>query len=226
MDSAELLQRVRELRGQGRSPKQIARELGVSPSAVAPLVRAIAAEAPSGPGEIVGAWVSDGWSVGLTVDPSRGWTDAEPSPQGAGLVSVLAARRHGWDKVSVAGFLVDVYCLGVKNTIGPDVMDELELRRFRDYFFSDYPGWQEAPVELARNLVFGSEEYAGDLGFETLESFAAVAEHLGPWEGPAAITFGRDGKPYYVAGPNDESRKVLRILEHSVGAPPNYDYQR
>lgn len=222
MDKTELLQRVRELRGQGRSPKQIARELGVSPSVVAPLVREVAAEAPAGPGELVGTWVSTGWSEGLTVDPARGWTDEGDGP--GGLVSVLAARRQGWDKLLVCGYLVDVYCVGVKNTIGPDVLDELEFRRFRDYFFSDYKGWQEVPAELARHLVFGAEEYASDLGFDSLDSFAELAAHLGVWEGPSAITFGRDGRPYYVAGPNDEYRKVLRILEHSVGSPPNYDY--
>jgi hypothetical protein len=40
----ELTERARALRGQGRSPKEIARALGVPPAAVAPLIRAIAAE--------------------------------------------------------------------------------------------------------------------------------------------------------------------------------------
>jgi hypothetical protein len=31
---------------------------------------------------------------------------------------VLAARRHRHDKVSVCGYLADVYCLGVKTALG------------------------------------------------------------------------------------------------------------
>jgi len=42
MDSEELLERVRALRAGGRSPKEIARALGVPPATIAPLVRAIA----------------------------------------------------------------------------------------------------------------------------------------------------------------------------------------
>jgi len=38
----ELIEHVRELRGAGYSPKEIARSLGVRPATVTPLVRALA----------------------------------------------------------------------------------------------------------------------------------------------------------------------------------------
>lgn len=225
MEQNELFERVRELRAEGKSPKEIARALGVAPSVVAPVVRAVAAERESTDGELFGCWVSTGWSVGLTVDPARGWSDEAPDDvKAAGLVSVLVARKHGYDRFSVGGYLADVYCLGLKNTVGPDVMNERELRRFREFFFEDYPGWQEVSIELARQLVLGSVEYARGLGFDLDDDFGAAVEHLGAWEVPSAITFGRDGLPFYVSGPSDDPRKVLRILERSVGAPPAYDY--
>lgn len=217
MDSAELKERVRELRAQGRSPKEIARALKVPPSAVAPLVRAIAAEdgGPEREPEVVGCWMSVGWSNGLGVDPARGWTDADPEADG-GMVSVLVARRHNWDRMTVCGYLADVYCTGVKNTIGPDVLDERDLIRFREYFFSDYKGWQEVPVELARHLVFGAVDYARTLGFEPHEDFPPVAHLLGEWQGPSALTFGRNGRPYYVPGPHDDAARVVRILRRTL----------
>lgn len=56
-----LLGRVRELRAAGRSPKQIARALGVRPATVAPLVRTVAREdAATDPDAVVGCWVSPG----------------------------------------------------------------------------------------------------------------------------------------------------------------------
>ncbi|WP_326829796.1 helix-turn-helix domain-containing protein [Streptosporangium sp. NBC_01810] len=221
MDSAEFLDQVRELRGQGRSPKEIARTLGVSPSVVAPLIRAVAAEnrATAPAPEIVGCWVNVGWSVGLSIDEGRGWVDEAASEDGtAGIVSVLVARRHRWDKVAVCGYLVDVYCLGVKKALGPDIMDELALLRFLPDYYSAYSsGWQEAPIELAQDIVFGAIEYARGLGFEPAADFAQTADHLGTWEGPSAITFGKDGQPFYISGPHDNPRSVVKTLERTVG---------
>ncbi|MGW0804873.1 helix-turn-helix domain-containing protein [Nonomuraea sp. NPDC002799] len=218
MDTGELKERVRELREQGRSPKEIARALKVPPSVVAPLVRAIAAEsAGTGEPEVAGCWINTGWSAGLGVDPARGWADEAPESGADGMLCVLVARRHTWDRMTVSGFLVDAYCLGAKDAIGPDVLDDRQLRRFRDYFFGEYAGWQEAPIELARDLVFGAVDYARGLGFEPHEDFAPASEVLGKWEGDSAITFGRDGRPYYMQGPHDNPDKVLRTLRRTLG---------
>jgi len=228
VSSAEILGQVRQLRGEGRSPKEIARALGVRPSVIAPMVRAVAAErtATAGEPQLVGCWVNTGWSRGLAVDPSRGWVDEAPSQDGSGgLVSVLIARRHRWDKVSMCGYLADVYCLGIKNALGPDIADELALGRFLPDYYSAYPGgWQEAPIDLAAHLVFGAVDYARSLGFEPAADFTRAAGHLGAWEGPSAITFGKDGKPYYISGPRDSPRRVIKTLERTVGPPPNFDY--
>jgi hypothetical protein len=227
MNSTDLLDQVRQLRGQGKSPKQIARALGMAPSAVAPLVRAVAAQRPAATQpQVVGCWVNAGWSLGLSVDPARGWTDEAPSQEDAGgLVSVLVARRHRWDKVSMCGYLVDVYCLGVKNVLGPEITDEFGLRQFLPDYYSAYlHGWQDAPIELAQHIVFGAVAYARSLGFEPHAAFAHAADHLGAWEGPSAITFGKDGKPFYISGPNDNPRKVVETLERRVGPPPSFDY--
>jgi hypothetical protein len=62
-------------------------------------------------------------------------------------------------------------------------------------------------------------EYARGLGFEPApeSDFAETRGQLGPWEGPSAIGFGRNGKPFYVAGPYDDARRVIKRLEKSVG---------
>ena len=48
MTNPELIERVRELRQRGRTPKEIARALGLPPAAVAPLIRAVAAPSRQG----------------------------------------------------------------------------------------------------------------------------------------------------------------------------------
>lgn len=218
MEHAELLDRVRELRAEGKSPKQIARALGLSPAAVTPLVRAVAAavaaERAGALGALLGSWTNLGWSAGLSYDPASGWTDRLPEQaETGGMVSVLVARRHGYDRVVACGYLADVWCLGVKNVTGPKATDEREFSRFREYFFGEYAGWQAVPLDLARQIVLGSIEYASGFGFAPHRDFTAeTAAHLGEWDVPSAITFGREGKPFYVEGPDDEAHRIRRVL--------------
>jgi hypothetical protein len=208
MDHEELLPRVRALRSRGSSPKQIARALGVRPAQVTPLIRAIAREQASA-------------APGLAVDDAHGWPDRpECGMEASGLAAVLVARegRRGRGKVSVCGYLVDTYCLGVKDALGPRAMDEAGLRRFVQRYFDGFDGEPvEAPIDLARHLVWGAVEYARGLGFEPARDFEPTRDHLGPLDGPAAIGFGRHGKPFYMERPYDDADRIMRVLHERVG---------
>jgi hypothetical protein len=228
MPSQELMERVRTLRGQGRSPKEIARALRLSPATVTPLVRAIAAAEARGAREpvIVGCWVSPGWADGLTVHGQPEWPgiDEPGDPGKSGLVTVLVAHERGGSKVSACGYLIDVYCLGVKDVFGPHALDRRKLPEFVHQYFCSYDAPPvAAPAELARHLVFGAVAYARDLGFEPAPGFEAAAGHLGHWEGLSAIGFGRGGKPLFVQGPYDNAAGVMKTLERSTGHG-NFDF--
>ncbi len=222
MSDEQLEQAVRRLRAEGYAPREIARALGVRPADVAPLVRLIAAErtAAETERELVGCWVSPGWRAGLTVSGDPGWPDGETmEPETGGLVGVLVARSERNQWVSVCGYLLDVYCLGIKNVLGPERMRGHELPSFARHFFSGWVrGGVQAPIELAGDLVFGAAEFARKLGFSPHADFEPARGHLGAWEGPSAIRFGHEGKPSYMQGPYDDPAAVLRTLEESVGA--------
>ncbi|MGH3909851.1 MAG: hypothetical protein ACRDRM_03375, partial [Pseudonocardiaceae bacterium] len=224
----ELLGRVRELRAEGRSPKQIARALNVRPAVVAPLVRAAAKQdADAQPDAVVGCWISQGWRSGLTIDGHDDWPDVTPSEGGPeGVACVVVARRYRPQRASVCGYLVDSYCLGVKNALGPEVMNERDLPAFLRRFFTPFSPAGEpisAPLELARHLICGAVDYARRLGFEPAPDFEPAAGHLGPWPDTSDIAFGRHGVPYYVSGPYDNPAAVLRTLTRSVGKG-NFQY--
>ncbi|MPZ79993.1 MAG: helix-turn-helix domain-containing protein [Actinophytocola sp.] len=196
---------------------------------MAPLIKSIAAQDDTSPAarEVVECWVSPNWSDGLTVDRHPEWPDVKvPDSGGSGLVSVLVARDAGRHRVSVCGYLVDVFCLGVKNTIGPHVMDRHALTMFaRSYFDAYHASPLAVPMELVQHLVFGAVEYARDLGFEPAagSDFETTKDHLGQWTGPSAIRFGRDCQPFFVEGPHDNAAKVVATLRRSVG-PDNFHY--
>jgi hypothetical protein len=222
-DTAQVLEPIRELRAAGYSPKQIARALHLRPAVVAPLVRKLAAEEAAAAPEpaVVGCWVSPGWSRDLAIAGQHDWPDLPVAEDGpAGIACVAVARRHRPQRVSVCGYLVDTYCLGVKNALGPKVMNERDLPGFLwAYFavFDEVGGSLAVPLDLARHLVWGAVDYARSLGLEPAPDFAAAADHLGRWSETSAITFGRNGTPFYVAGPHDNPRAVLRTLNRARG---------
>jgi hypothetical protein len=224
----ELVERVSELRSEGRTPKEIARALGLRPAEVMPIIRAVGALAPAREAPVTGCWVTDHWANKLGVTGHADWPGMSPpeSESGeSGLVGVLVARDTG-STVRACGFLVDVFCLGVKNTNGPKTMDRRKLPDFIRLFFS---AWSQrppvpAPLELARHVVFGAVDYARSLGFEPYPDFARGAALLGDWEtGSSDVTFGQDGKPFYINGPRDDTYGVMAKLHQTVG-DGNFDY--
>jgi hypothetical protein len=115
-----------------------------------------------------------------------------------GLAGVAVARRERRYRVSVAGYLVDTYCLGLKDALGPQSMSDSDLPAFLRRFyaaFGDDTGPLAVPLGLARHLVWGAVEHAKRLGFQRHPDFAAVSGHLGTWDETSAITFGRDASP-------------------------------
>jgi len=223
MTDRELLDEVRRLRTAGASPKAIARTLSVRPAVIAPLVRQVAAETPAATAqqaELVGCWVSPGWSHDLLVRRHESWDDVDLGPEGpAGVALVLVARAARHDRVSVCGYLVDTFCLGVKNVIGPEQMRRRDLPSFVRMYFMAFPAPAlGAPIDLAQELVHGAVAFASGLGFTPHPEFAVTRGHLGELRGPGAITFGRQGRPLYVAGPHDDPVAVMQTLQATVGS--------
>src|SRR5204862_3792082 len=147
VNDEELLSRVREMRERGNSPKQIARALGLRPSAVAPLVRQVATlqQSHTDPADrvLLGCWVSPGWSAGLGLDEApAGWAALDPlragEPATGGLANVLIVRQERASRVTACGFLVDVYCLGGKNAVGPRPMGSGAVAAFRRRVFGSF----------------------------------------------------------------------------------------
>lgn len=229
---ADLLDQVRELRARGLSPKQVARELGMTSAQAAPLIRQVAGSHRLAAGrrplpdpserEVLGCWVNAGWSAGLDVDDATGWAShpAEGAVPGSdGLVGVLLVRAERSSRVTLCAWLVDVYCLGVKNVLGPETISSSAVYDRTRQFFRAFPSHRlEASPDLARHIVYGAVHFARDLGFEPHPEFEATCAYLGSAPEQCAITFGHNGKPLYISGPDDDPRAVVATLTDRVGA--------
>jgi hypothetical protein len=155
---------------------------------------------------------------------ARGWED-DAAP-GAGLVQVLLARAQPDGALAFGVYMVDRYCLGLKETFCNAGISQAEYEgRVRAGITASQPLEPCAP-ELAHQLIYQSIDYAARFGFRPHRDFADsqfLLEPRGTFEEAYAIPFGRDGKPFFVAGPHDNVPAILARLEKAAG-PGNYDY--
>lgn len=145
-----------------------------------------------------------------------------------GIANVLISRLLPSGNVAFAAFLVDFYCLGVKNAMCDVASREAYEGRILGPLFRDH-GMTRMRPEAARKLVEGAVAYARDLGFAPHPDYASAKAIFGDID-PAAttetFTYGKDGKPYFIAGPHDtpaRCARIMRMLTDRRGAQ-GFDY--
>ncbi len=136
-----------------------------------------------------------------------------------GIGNLAIARQESEGRIVFAVFLVDVCCLGVKNALwragSPADFQELirkvettqELRAI-------------SPAGLAK-IVKGAVAYAKSIGFSPHPDYrhaSALLEGIDPSTCPDQFTFGRDGKPFYMRGPNESLAQAEAISRRVVEA--------
>ena len=130
-----------------------------------------------------------------------------------GLGSVVIARKLPNGRIAFGMFLVDAFCLGVKDADFNIVSRE----DFNDYIdrAAGLHGLPRDDPARARKLVEDAIAYARDLGFNPHRDFRdaeAIFGDIDTDECRESFVFGRDGKPLFVAGPYDSPGKIRRIM--------------
>lgn len=145
-----------------------------------------------------------------------------------GIGMAVFARKLADGSVAFATFLLDVYCLGVKDANYDIVPRAIYEERFEDGIFVDHPVVDYSP-ESFRKLVEDAVAYAQDLGLPPHRDYAKARLIFGDVDASASrdtFTFGCEGKPFYVSGPFDSAEKSRRIVETLVArcGEGNCDY--
>ncbi|MEZ4888229.1 MAG: hypothetical protein R3E32_26100 [Chitinophagales bacterium] len=138
-----------------------------------------------------------------------------------GMAIVIVSRQQGGDKLVVGLYLVDTWCLGLKDTHYHFRMDNFEFDNdlLLDIYNSKHLEVKEIDSEYAQNIIYGAIEYAEDLGFSPHKDFKLTEYILDPSDSIEVIDleFGKDGMPLYVNGLNDNVEKIIATLERNVG---------
>jgi hypothetical protein len=132
-----------------------------------------------------------------------------------GLGHVVVSRFKGSDRVESGVFLLDVYCLGVKDAF----FTQLTLGEYQDRLlkriFREMPTQSIEPA-CARKLIEGAVAYAQNLGLAPHPDYKKACRVLGGIQSKdcaTEFTYGKDGKPLFISGPYDSEEKCQRILK-------------
>ena len=144
-----------------------------------------------------------------------------------GIGSVLLARKMPDGDIAVGLFLVDVYCLGVKDAFFT-LRSETEYNQMIEGRY-DRENLESLHPTCARKLVEGSVAYASALGLNPHKDYAGARRIFGdldPDACPRTFEYGKDGKPMFITGPDDppsKARKIVDKLARKVGKE-NFDF--
>jgi hypothetical protein len=142
------------------------------------------------------------------------------------LIQILIARTQPDGAICFGSYLIDKLCLGVKNTLAKaDVSLSTYETKVRTTTFRAGTPIACSP-ELAHQMIYASIDYAKQFGFSPEKDFATSQYLLAPrGELPETynITFGKNGKPFFIAGPYDNAKEIIKQLEATAGLG-NYDY--
>ena len=139
----------------------------------------------------------------------------------SGVGTIVVTRKTQRNEIVMAIFLLDVFCLGVKNAY-ISMMFEKEYQ-LRLEHIGKHEQLRKVDPSYARKLVEDAEKYAKDLGFSPHKDYHLAKQIFGDIKTETcsvSFEFGREGKPFYIAGPNDSdmfANKVINQLMDKCG---------
>ena len=145
------------------------------------------------------------------------WVSADWKKERFGTVIFARGRPEGL--VAASSFIADIGCLGVKSAFGRADLTEDEFRGMFGRLARSTPLIECEPA-FAVKLVTGSYEYALALGFKPDPDYFYAREIFGDVRATDCqeeIEFGKDGKPFFFAGPNDNADMIISRLRRKLG---------
>jgi hypothetical protein len=137
------------------------------------------------------------------------------------MATLILARGATSHHLTVGGFLIDAWCLGIKDTFfhtaSAESFEDLIAKLETTGTVEDIdPGY-------ARKLLRDVTAWAAANGVAPHRDFAALEKLFGDVDADAcdaSFQFGHDGKPVYISGPNDtpaQSRFGLGAIKKAIG---------
>ena len=144
---------------------------------------------------------------------------------GMGLVTMVREKSSG--QFVTAVFLIDSFCLGVKDAFAT-YRTRAELSGMLEGMQA-YGALQTVTPGVTRGYVEAAIAYAASLGFKPHDDYRKIEPIWGAIELepiPEHYQFGKDGRPVFIAGPGDDEARqnmIFITLVQTVGEG-NFDF--
>ena len=151
---------------------------------------------------------AESWPIVDALVPETLWS--------RGIGQLILTRRLPDGRLALGNFLVDVFCLGVKNAYWK-IISEWDFDSLKRKLAELGPLYAATPEQFAK-LVLGAVDYAQAIGFPPHPDFRhakLLLAGIDPSKCTDTFTFGKDGKPFYINGPFDSPEKI-KIITHKI----------
>ena len=134
----------------------------------------------------------------------------------SGLGELIIARRTPNSDIAFSAFVIDVFCLGVKDAMF-SVMSEYDYEQKIKLGMARAANrtFEKLPQTSAKKLLDGLLNYSNELGFKPHPDYKYAYDIFGDIDAsvsPEKYTFGRNGRPFYINGPFESEADIKRIL--------------
>jgi len=141
------------------------------------------------------------------------------------IVQILVARRSEQGDIALGAVLVDLGCLGVKSAFGR-VVDPAEYRQIVENARDQQDMVKTDDLDLLAKIIREGLAYAEELGFKPDPDYRDAMLVLGDADPDASdveVPLGKDGQPFFVAGPYDNVDAIMAKLTRKCG-PDGFHY--
>ena len=142
----------------------------------------------------------------------------------SGLGELVVARRTPSGDIAFSAFVIDVFCLGVKDAMFLVMSeDEYEQRIKVEMIRTADRTFEKIHQSSAKKLLDGLLNYSKELGFMPHPDCKNAYDIFGDIDAsvsPEKYTYGKEGKPFYMNGPYEseaDSKRILNTLTKSCG---------
>lgn len=128
-----------------------------------------------------------------------------------GLATILISRMQPNDRLVFGSYLVDVFCLGLKDTFCNADFTKSRYEIFKKKYYHESASIK-CSHSSAHTIIYGAIKFASSFGFKPHEDFSLskyILDEPGSFEKDESIEFGQNGEPLYIQGPYDDPNMVL-----------------
>lgn len=149
--------------------------------------------------------------------------------QKSGIANITVARIHSNGNITFGLYLVDLKCLGVKDSFYHFNISKIQYGELLEKF-ENRLDTEIVSYTLVHNIVFAALEFAEEYGFKPHRDFTSITRFILEEDTDdvelIGIECGVDGKPMYVKGPFEtvaQANTIIARLEKTAG-PGNYEF--